>query len=141
MATLTGAIEIAIGSEASGLMSIDDNLAQKLIQAGEATQERLWRMPLYDEYKEKLRSDIADLKSWNGRSASSCVAATFLRQFIDESIPWAHLDIAGTAYLTDTKKYLPKYATGVGVRVLVQFLEQLQEQENLHASKKPRRKT
>ena len=140
LATLTGAIEIAIGSEASGLMSIDDNLAQKLIEAGEATQERLWRMPLYDEYKEKLRSDIADLKSWNGRAASSCVAATFLRQFIDETIPWAHLDIAGTAYLTDTKKYLPKYATGVGVRLLVQFLEQLQEQQDLNARKKPRKK-
>ncbi len=126
IATLTGAIEIALGSEASGLMSTDDTLAQALLQAGEATFERLWRMPLYDEYKEKLRSDIADLKSWNGRSASSTVAAMFLRQFVAESIPWAHLDIAGTAYVTESKKYLPKYATGVGVRLIIQFLEQLQ---------------
>lgn len=122
IATLTGAIEIALGPEASGLMSTDEQLAQGLIEAGEITYERLWRMPLYEEYKEKLKSDIADLKSWNGRSASSNVAATFLRQFVGESIPWAHLDIAGTAYLPEGKRYLPKYATGVGVRLLVEFL-------------------
>lgn len=123
LATLTGAIEIALGAEATGLMSTDDQLAEKLMQAGAATYERLWRMPLYDEYKEKLKSDIADLKSWNGRSASSSVAATFLRAFVDESIPWAHLDIAGTAYVTEAKKYQSKYATGVGVRLLVEFFE------------------
>ena len=83
-------------------------------------------MPLYDEYKEKLKSDIADIKSWNGRSASSSVAATFLRAFVDENIPWAHIDIAGTAYLSEGKKYIPKYATGVGVRLLISFLSHLQ---------------
>jgi leucyl aminopeptidase len=128
IATLTGAIEVALGSEASGLMSTSDELAQALIQAGEVTNERLWRMPLYAEYKEKLKSDIADLKSWNGRSASSSVAAMFLRQFVDDSIPWAHLDIAGTAYLVEAKKYLPKYGTGVGVRLMVELLEQIERQ-------------
>jgi len=126
IATLTGAIEVALGSEASGVFSTHSDLALGLIQAGESTQERLWQMPLYDEYKEKLKSDIADLKSWNGRSGSSSVAATFLRHFVDPSIPWAHLDISGTAYVTEAKKYLPKYATGVGVRLIIEFLERLQ---------------
>ncbi len=125
LATLTGAIEVALGSEATGLMSNNDALANKLIESGERTFERMWRMPLYDEYKEKLKSDIADLKSWNGRSAASSVAATFIRAFVDENIPWAHLDIASTAYLTEPKKYLPKNGTGVGVRLLVDFLEHL----------------
>ncbi len=124
-ATLTGAIDIALGSEASGLMSNHEGLAQALIKAGETTAERVWQMPLYEEYKEKLKSDIADLKSWNGRSASSCVAAIFLQEFVSEAIPWAHLDIASTAYTLDPKRYQPKYATGVGIRLMVELLENL----------------
>lgn len=120
-ATLTGGIEIALGSDASGLMSSDDLLANALIQAGEQTYERLWRMPLYDEYKEKLKSDIADMKNWNGRSATSCVAAIFLKEFTG-GLPWAHVDIASTAFLPEAKKYLPKYATGVGIRLMIEFL-------------------
>lgn len=123
-ATLTGAIDIALGSEASGLMSNDEALAQKLIEAGEKTCERVWRMPLYEEYRERLKSDIADIKSWNGRSAGSCVAAMFLKEFIKGKMPWAHLDIASTA-LSEGKKYLPKYATGVGVRLMIEFLKTL----------------
>ncbi len=125
IATLTGAIEVALGSEASGLMSTDDKLAEALMKAGETTFERLWRMPLYDEYKERLKSDIADLKSWNGRGAGANVAATFLRAFVDEKIPWAHIDIAGTAFLQEAKKYQPKYAIGVGVRLMLEYLESL----------------
>lgn len=125
LATLTGAIEIALGSESAGLMSTSDSLAQALILAGDATFERLWRMPLYDEYKERLKSDIADFKSWNGRSGGANVAATFLRFFVDDKIPWAHIDIAGTAYVLEAKKYLPKYATGYGVRLIVEFLKNL----------------
>lgn len=125
IATLTGAIDVALGPEASGIMSTNDELAQFLIQAGQSTYERLWRMPLFEEYKEVLKSDIADIKSWNGRSGSSNVAATFLRAFVDESIPWAHLDIAGTAYLEKPKKYMAKYATGFGVRLIVEFLKLL----------------
>ncbi|MCE2982740.1 MAG: leucyl aminopeptidase [Parachlamydia sp.] len=125
IATLTGAIEVALGSEATGIMSNHDGLAEELVLAGERTFERLWRMPLYEEYKERLKSDIADIKSWNGRSASSNVAATFLKTFVGADIPWAHLDIAGTAYLSEGKKYNPKYATGVGVRLLTRFLKDL----------------
>lgn len=126
IATLTGAIEIALGSEAAGLMSSNEELSQALFKAGQITFERLWSMPLYEEYKEKLKSDFADLKSWNGRSASSSVAATFLRQFVGELIPWAHIDIAGTAYLSEAKKYLPKFGTGFGVRLIVKFLQNLE---------------
>jgi leucyl aminopeptidase len=122
IATLTGAIDIALGVEASGLMSTSDSLSEGLLQAGEATSERLWRMPLFPEYKDRLKSDIADLKSWNGRPAGANVAAMFLRQFVGD-IPWAHIDIASTAYVTDPKKYCPKYASGMGVRLLTQFLE------------------
>ena len=139
LATLTGAIEIALGSEASGLMSTNDELAQALLQSGEATFERLWRMPLFEEYKERLKSDIADLKSWNGRSAGANVAATFLRQFVGESLPWAHIDIAGTAYVMEAKKYLPKYATGFGVRLMIEFLEKLENQKGGKPAKVKRR--
>lgn len=125
LATLTGAIEIALGSEAAGFMSTNDELAQVLLQAGNVTFERLWRMPLFDEYKERLKSDIADIKSWNGRSGGACVAATFLRQFVSDSVPWAHIDIAATAYVTEAKKYLPKCATGYGVRLMIEFLQRL----------------
>lgn len=123
LATLTGAIEIALGPEAAGLMSSDTILAQELLACGEITGERLWQMPLFKEYKERLKSDIADLKSWNGRAASSNVAAMFIQQFIAPSIPWAHLDIAATAYLSEAREYAPKYATGFGVRLLVELLE------------------
>lgn len=125
-ATLTGGIDIALGSEATGLMCNNDELAKGLIKAGEESAERLWRMPLYEEYKDKLKSDIADIKSWNGRSATSCVAAIFLQEFTG-NIPWAHFDIASTAYLSEPKKYLPKYGTGVGVRLMVEFLENLSQ--------------
>ncbi len=127
IATLTGAIEVALGSEATGLMSNNETLANQLKEAGEETFERVWEMPLFDEYKEKLKSDIADIKSWNGRSASSSVAATFLHAFVEDTIPWAHLDIAGTAYLTEAKKYIPKYGTGVGVRLFISLLRHLEK--------------
>lgn len=125
LATLTGGIDIALGPEATGLMSNHDILAADLVKAGDVTGERLWRMPLFEEYRDRLKSDIADIKSWNGRTATSCVAATFLKEFVAD-VPWAHLDIASTAYVTEPKKYQPKYATGMGVRLLLEYLESLQ---------------
>lgn len=121
-ATLTGAIDIALGSEASGLFSNDDSLAAQLTQAGDETFERVWRMPMYPEYRDQLKSDVADIKNVGGRSAGSITAATFLQEFT-AGIPWAHLDIASTAYLSENKRYHPKYATGVGIRMMVQFFE------------------
>jgi leucyl aminopeptidase len=124
-ATLTGGIIIALGEEATGLFSNDDELAKQLEQAGERTHERLWRLPLYTEYKDYLKSSIADMKNSGPRKASSGSGATFIQQFVKKTIPWAHLDIAGTAYLSELKPYHPTAATGVGIRLLVDFLEHL----------------
>lgn len=122
LATLTGGIVVAIGEEATGLFCNDEELAKALIKSGDRTHERLWRMPLFPEYQEMLKSKIADIKNSAGRSASACTAAAFLQVFIKE-IPWAHLDIAGTAYLSEIKGYHTTQATGVGVRLLIDFLE------------------
>ena len=122
VATLTGAIVVALGEETTGLMSNNDPLAQELMRAGEQTFERVWRLPLFEEYKEQLRSDVADIKNSGGRAASAITAGLFLQEFVGD-IPWAHLDIAGTAYLSKERRYLPKNATGTGVRLLVEFLE------------------
>lgn len=124
IATLTGGIDIALGPEATGMMSSSDQLADAFQKAGDTTGERVWRMPLFEEYRERLKSDIADIKSWNGRSAAPCVAATFMKDFTQE-IPWVHFDIASTAYTTEPKKYHPKYASGICVRLIVEFLEHL----------------
>lgn len=123
LATLTGAIDIALGSEASGLFSNDDKLAKELIKAGEHTYERLWRMPLYEEYRDQLKSDIADIKNIGGRSGGSCTAAKFLEEFVGKEIPWAHLDIASTAYYNEAKRYHPKFGSGVGVRLLTELFQ------------------
>jgi leucyl aminopeptidase len=122
-ATLTGAIDIALGYEASGLFASDDRLSDQLVAAGQATYERAWRMPLFDEYRDVLKSDIADMRNVGGRSGGSIIAAIFLKEFVDKKIPWAHFDIAATAFWSDAKRYYPKYATGVGVRLMIEFLE------------------
>ena len=124
LATLTGAIMVALGTEASGLMSNHDELAELLTQAGNETGERVWRMPLYEEYKNLLKSDIADIKNVGGRLGGACAAAIFLQEFVGKT-PWAHLDIAGTAFHADAKKYHVRFATGVGVRLLLSFFEKL----------------
>ena len=123
IATLTGGIDIALGSEACGLFSNNDALADAIQRSGAATFERVWRMPLYEEYRDFLKSDIADMKNSGSRSASSITAAIFLQEFIEKT-PWAHLDIASVAYLNDKKRYHPKYGTGFGVRLLVDLLSQ-----------------
>lgn len=124
-ATLTGGIIIALGEEVTGLFSNDEGLAKNLEKAGERTHERLWRLPLYPEYKKYLKSSIADLKNCGPRKASSSTAAVFIQQFIKKTIPWAHLDIAGTAYPSESKPYDPTPATGVGIRLLIDYLEHL----------------
>jgi leucyl aminopeptidase len=126
LATLTGGIVVALGEQASGLFSNDDKLAKKLFDAGEATFERLWRLPLYPEYKEALKSTIADIKNSADRKASSITGATFIQEFV-KKIPWAHLDIAGTAYLSSPRDYHSTPATGVGIRLLVEFLSKLHD--------------
>jgi len=117
LATLTGAIIVALGHEHGGLFSNDDDLSQKLLAAGVATGEKLWRMPMGREYDKQLKSDIADMKNITGRPGSSITAAQFLARFVNEK-PWAHLDIAGMAWATKDSAVVPKGATAFGVRLL-----------------------
>ncbi len=121
-ATLTGAMVIALGEETTGMMSNHDALAKSLIKSGENTFERVWRLPLFEEYKKALKSDFADIKNVGGRAAGSITAAMFLKEFVGD-IPWAHFDIAGTAFLSKAHYYQPKNGTGIGVRLILDFLE------------------
>ena len=123
-ATLTGACVVALGSEASGLFTSNDELARKLIEAGERTGDRLWRLPEWDDYKELIRSEWADMKNSGGRWGGATTAALFLKEFV--TCPsWAHLDIAGTAYAEHETAREARGATGAGVRVTIEFLESL----------------
>ncbi|MEN8143578.1 MAG: leucyl aminopeptidase [Gemmatimonadota bacterium] len=121
LATLTGACVVALGHHAMGLMASDDTLARSLKVAGESSGERVWRLPLWPEYRRQLDSDIADIKNSGGRDAGTITAAWFLRDFVDET-PWVHLDIAGVAWAEKAGPYQPKGATGAGVRLLVEWL-------------------
>ena len=121
IATLTGACSIALGSEAIALMGNDKALIEEVLAASNATGERVWQMPLYKEYKEYIESDIADLKNSGGRNGSLVTAGYFLKEFAGDT-RWAHLDIASTAWADKDKPYCPKGATGIGVRLLFEFL-------------------
>jgi len=121
IATLTGACSVALGNEAIAMMTTDEKLAARMEKAGEKTGERVWRMPLYDEYREYIESDIADLKNTGGKSGGLVTAAYFLKEFA-ENTPWVHLDIASTAWTDKDRPYIPKGASGIGVRLLFEFL-------------------
>jgi leucyl aminopeptidase len=123
LATLTGACVVALGSHASGLFTNHAGLADAIRRAGDAVGERAWPMPCADEHREAMRSQIADLKNVSGsRDAGASTAAAFLSTFVGDT-PWAHLDIAGTAYTSKTGPCQPFGATGVGVRLLVEALQ------------------
>ncbi len=126
LATLTGACVVALGEEISGLFSNDDALAEELLASSESTDEMIWRMPVYSDYLEAYKSEIADLANSGGREAGAIKAALFLQEFAGK-VPWAHLDIAGPAYLSKPKHYNPTKATGHGLRLLIDFLEQHSE--------------
>jgi leucyl aminopeptidase len=119
-ATLTGACRVALGDHASGLMGNDEDLIAEIQRAGEATGERAWPLPLFEEYTEQIRGDVADIKNSGGRNGGALTAGAFLKEFAD--FPWAHLDIAGTAYGKKGNATTPKGATGVPARLLVEFL-------------------
>ncbi len=121
LATLTGACVVALGHHASGLMGNDENFIERIKAAGEASGERVWQLPLWEPYQEQIKSDVADMKNVGGRPGGSITAAALLSKFA-ESYPWAHLDIAGTAWTEEGKPYTPKGGTGVGVRLLVELL-------------------
>jgi leucyl aminopeptidase len=128
LATLTGACIIALGEHATALFSTEPELARRVTEAGAATFERVWEMPLWEEYEPQLDSDAADMKNTGGRPAGTITAALFLRKFVQGAAgapdyPWAHLDIAGTATTDKERPYTPKGATGVGVRLLAHLIE------------------
>ena len=119
-ATLTGACAVALGDHASGLMGNDEDLVAELQAAGETTGERVWPLPLFEEYTEQIKGDAADIKNSGGRRGGALTAGAFLKEFVD--YPWAHLDVAGTAYGKKGNAYATKGATGVPARLLVEFL-------------------
>jgi len=120
-ATLTGACVIALGSQASGLLGTGDKVKKGLKASGDHTHDRVWELPLFDEYQDQIKSHIADIKNIGGREAGTITAACFLSRFVDD-IPWAHLDIAGTAWNMKGTDISAKGATGAGVRLVVDYL-------------------
>jgi leucyl aminopeptidase len=126
LATLTGGVVVALGSTRAGLLSNSDELSQALFNIGEKVHERLWRLPLDEEYFELLKSEDADFKNSSGvRKAHPIVGGIFLKQFVNDETPWAHLDIAGVSDWDKEMPYCPKGASGFGVRLLVEYLRAL----------------
>jgi leucyl aminopeptidase len=121
LATLTGACVVALGDYVSGLFGNDESLLRRIEEASAKTGEKVWRLPLWDEYFDYLKSDVADLKNVGTRAAGAIIGAVFLSKFVGKT-PWVHLDIAGPALIEKEKPYIPKGGTGMGVRLLVQFL-------------------
>ena len=121
LATLTGSVVVALSSHASAIISNDSDLTKKLIDAGENSGERLWELPLWDPFRDQIKSDFADMKNIGGKGGGAVTAAALLEKFVGDT-PWAHLDIAGTAYLSSSLDYSPKGPTGVGVRLLLEYL-------------------
>jgi leucyl aminopeptidase len=123
LATLTGSCVVALGQGvAAGLFSNADDLRDQLVSAGQTTHERVWPLPLWDDYRDRIKSDVADCKNSGGRFGGVGTSAVFLQQFVD--FPWAHLDIAGMALSEKDSAYIPAGGTGFGVRLLVEFLHQ-----------------
>jgi leucyl aminopeptidase len=124
LATLTGACIIALGANVAAAIGTNKQLTERLIKASEKTGEKIWGLPLHDEYHEQIKSKVADIKNIGGRPAGAITAAAFLSNFTN-GIPWVHLDIAGTAWTQDgtfDRSYNPKGATGFGIRTVVKFL-------------------
>lgn len=128
VATLTGACRVALGDVCSGVFSNNQELANKVIQAGAEVGECLWQLPTYEEYKEQNKSEVADIKNVGGRYGGAITAALFLSEFVGDT-PWVHLDIAGTVRSDKERGYLVKGATGVAVRTLVHLALSLSQQQ------------
>lgn len=122
LATLTGACVVALGHYASGMMGNDQAVMNALSAAGDKTFDRVWQLPLYDEYEKLIKSDVADVKNVGGRWAGAITAGWFLKKFIGD-YKWVHLDIAGTVILEENQDYIPRGGSGAGVRLLVEFLK------------------
>jgi leucyl aminopeptidase len=128
LATLTGAIVVALGTSRAGLFSNNDKLSDQLFSAGKKSGEEVWRLPLADVYDKQINSDIADMQNiGKDREAGSITAAQFLQRFIKEGTPWVHLDIAGMAWADHDLDTVPKGASGYGIRLLNQLVEDYYE--------------
>jgi len=122
MATLTGAVSIALGDVNTAILGTDQTLIDAVIDAGKGVGEKFWQLPLDDEYTKQIKSDIADIKNVGGKKAGTITAAAFLKEFADGT-SWAHLDIAGTAWGDPATPYRAKGPTGIAVRTLIEFVE------------------
>ena len=137
LATLTGAVVVALGSTYAGLIANDDELADAVSRRGERSGELVWRLPLHEEYKQLTKGTIADLSNAAAkRKAGTIYAASFLEEFVDGK-PWAHLDIAGTAWDTG-REYVGKGASGFGIRLLVRLARDLSGGQARPSNLKPR---
>ncbi len=125
LATLTGACMVALGPGCTGVMGNDDHFTRRFLQAAAEAGERMWQLPLFPEYQEHIRSDVADVKNSGIRYGGAITAGLFLQEFVEPGVPWVHLDIAGPAYSENGYGYAPKGATGHAVRTLLQFLRGL----------------
>jgi leucyl aminopeptidase len=125
IATLTGGVKIALGTQRAGLLSNSDSLAEIIYNAGETTGEKVWRLPMDDEYFELLKSEDADMKNSGPREAQTIVGAIFLKQAVTDDIPWAHLDIAATGETDADKPWCAKGANGFGIRLMLETVEKL----------------
>jgi len=121
VATLTGACVVALGPMASGVMGNDQALIDRVLAAARTSGEKLWPLPLYDEYLEQLKSDVADLKNTGGRWGGALTAGLFLREFVDRTQPWVHLDIAGPAFASSDHPYWGKGGTGAAAGTLIEL--------------------
>jgi leucyl aminopeptidase len=121
LATLTGACVVALGHFATGMMGNDPAQMERLTTSGNRTHERVWELPMFEEYERLIKSDVADVKNVGGKWAGAITAAMFLRKFVGDN-RWIHLDIAGTAMIEEPLEYVPKGGSGVGVRLLIDFL-------------------
>jgi len=122
LATLTGAVSVALGDVNTAILGTDQSLIDEVIEAGRSVGEKFWQLPLDEEYSKQIKSDIADIKNVGGKKAGAITAAAFLKEFAEE-IPWAHLDIAGTAWADPATPYRAKGPTGIAVRTLIEFIE------------------
>jgi len=122
MATLTGAVSIALGDVNTAILGTNQELINEVIESGKVVGEKFWQLPLDDEYTKQIKSDIADIKNVGGKKAGTITAAAFLKEFAD-NVSWAHLDIAGTAWGDPATPYRAKGPTGIAVRTLIEFIE------------------
>jgi leucyl aminopeptidase len=123
LATLTSACVVALGEFVAGLFTKNEELSKQLFQLGLKTNEKVWPMPMWDEYHTLNKSDVADVKNVGGKWGGAITAAKFLENFVDKKISWAHLDIAGPSIANNSNNYSKKYMTSYGVRLLYEYLK------------------